>query len=306
MNAYEKQCIQAEAIPHPAAADKSNTKFCSVLKHLYIEPGIIQDYHQLARFHYRCTKLGPIAGIWAIRYRTQGKQGLVRSADRQVVPVPAFQCEPVAVIVYTYPAPNLAVRNRITQNFFARPDKAAGVSLLNRHVRCISRVIVDPRWRNLGLASWLVGQTMPRLNIAMIESMALMGHFHPFLENAGMRQFIPPQNPKTEKLIAAMESLNIKRDIWYDPNKVQAKIDALSNKDTQLLNRRINAFLGRFGRRRHQSPGLERTAFILEHLAHPWTYFAWLNPAKPMKGLRFQPVGAGPRACPDTVQRVPL
>jgi hypothetical protein len=267
-------------IPHPAAANKSNTKYCSVLKHLDIEPGLIQNYHQLARFHYRCSTVGPTAGVWVIRNRKPSRY----DSDQRV-----------AVIVYTYPAPNLAVRNVITQNFFARPDKSAGVSLLNRHVRCISRVIVDPRWRNLGLASWLVRKTMPLLNVAMIESMALMGQFHPFLENAGLRRFIPPQNPKTEKLITAMESLNIGRNIWYDPKKVQTRLDALSNKETQLLELRINAFLGRFGRRRYQTPGLERTAFILEHLAHPWTYFAWLNPDKPIKDLC---VGAGPRACP--------
>jgi hypothetical protein len=269
-------------IPHPAAADKSNAKYCSVLKHVYIEPGTIQDYHHLARFHYRCSTVGPTAGVWTIRNRKPSRY----DSD-----------EPVAVIVYTYPAPNLAARNIITQNFFARPDKSAGVSLLNRRVRCISRVIVDPRWRNLGLASWLVRETMPLLNVAMIESMALMGHFHPFLEKADLQRFDPPQNLKTEKLITAMEKLKIGRNIWYDPQKVQARIDALSNTETQWLDRRINAFLGRFGRRRYQTPGLERTAFILEHLAHPWTYFAWLNPDKPIKGLR---VEAGPRACPDT------
>jgi GNAT superfamily N-acetyltransferase len=258
-------------IPHPAAADKSNSKYCSVLKHVYIEPGTIQDYHHLARFHYRCSALGPTAGVWTIRNRKPSRY----DSDK-----------PVAVIVYTYPAPNVAVRNAVTQNFFARPDKSAGVSLLNRHVRCISRVIVDPRWRGLGLAAWLVGETKTLLNVAMIESMALMGQFHPFLEKANLRRFNPPQNPKTEKLITAMEKLNIGRNIWYDPKKVQAKIATLSNTDTQLLELRIKAFLGRFGRRRYQTPGLERTAFILEHLAHPWTYFAWLNPDKCVKGLR--------------------
>lgn len=259
-------------IPHPAIADKSNTRYCSVLKHLCIEPGTIQDYHHLARFHYRRSALGPTAGIWVIRNRRPSRYD---------------SGEPVAVIVYTYPAPNLAVRNVITQNFFARPDKAAGVSLLNRHVRCISRVIVDPRWRILGLASWLVRQTMPLLNVAMIESMALMGQFHPFLENAGLRQFIPPQNPKTEKLITAMEALNIGRDIWHDPDKVQIRMDCLGEKDAQRLDKCIDAFLGRFGKRRKMMWGLDRTTFILERLTFPWTYFAWLNFRIPVAGLAF-------------------
>jgi GNAT superfamily N-acetyltransferase len=271
MNAYEKQRIRAEAIPHPAAADKTNPQYCTVLKHLYITPGVVADYHTLARFHYRCTKLGPVAGVWVV-----GSHRPSRYDDG----------EPIAVIVYTYPAPNLAVRNRITRNFFRGPDRSAGVALLNRHVRCISRVIVDPRWRGLGLAGWLVRETMPLLNIAMIESMALMGRFHPFLENAGLRQFTPPENPKTEKLVVALDMLNIPRDIWHDPDKVQIRMDCLPAMQAQWLDRRIDAFLGRFGGRRGMMWGIERTTFVLERLAHPWTYFAWLNPKADVVGLK--------------------
>ena len=258
------------AIPHPAATDKSNSKYCSVLKNVSIVPGTIQDYHYLARFHYRRSTLGPGAGIWVIRNRNAAR----------------YDCDgPVAVIVYTYPVPNVAVRNAVTKNFFARPDKAEGLSLLNRHVRCISRVIVDPRWRGLGLAGWLVRETKPILQTAMIESMALMGQFHPFLEKAGLRRFNPPQNPAAEKLAAALEILGVERKCWYDPRAVQAKIDSLSPPAAEFLEQHIQRFLGNFGTRRDFSPGVCRTAFLLEKLAFRWAYFVWLNPDKPVEGL---------------------
>jgi hypothetical protein len=244
-----------------------------LLKSLYIEPGTLKDYQDMSHYHYRQSALGPIAGIWTVRHR-------IRS--------PYVMDEPVAVIVYTYPTPNLAVRNIATRKFFCRKNKSQGLSLLNSHVRCISRIIVNPQWRGLGIASWLVRATMPVMDVAMIESMATMGRFHPFLERAGMRPYCPPQDPVAEKLIAALESLNIGRNFWHDPDKVQLKMDCLFEKEARRLDRAIKAFLGRFGKRRKMLWSIERTTFILEHMAQSWTYFAWLNPKIVVKGLRLQ------------------
>jgi hypothetical protein len=260
-------------IPHPATRDKNHSQYCSVLKSIYIEPGTLRDYQSLSHYHYRQNALGPVAGIWVVRSRITSWH---------------IQDEPIAVIVYTYPAPNLAVRNIATRKFFCRSNKSEGLSLLNRHVRCISRIVVQPQWRGLGLAGWLVKTTMPILKVAMIESMALMGRFHPFLEKAGMRPFTPPTDPVAGKLIATLESLNIPRNIWYDPDTVQIRMNCLFEKEAQRLERAITAFLGRFGKRRKMTWGIDRTTFILERLIQSWMYFAWLNPKIPTEGLKLQ------------------
>lgn len=254
---------------HPIIQEKHRRY--SAIKALYIEPGTLADYQHLSHYHYRRSALGPIAGIWTVRSRIASWY---------------IQNEPIAVIVYTYPAPNLAVRNIATRKFFCRPNKPEGLTLLNHHVRCISRIIVQPQWRGLGLASWLVRATMPVLEVAMIESMALMGRFHPFLENAGMRPYLPPQDPAADKLIATLESFGIPREIWHDPDKVQIRMDCLFEKEAQLLERAITAFLSRFGKRRKMMWGIDRTTFILERLAQSWMYFAWLNPKIPVERLK--------------------
>jgi GNAT superfamily N-acetyltransferase len=238
-------------IPYPPSRSQLRAQRCSVLKTLYIEPGTLPDYLCLSRYHYRQTALGPIAGIWTVRSR---------------ITSPYIENEPIAVIVYTYPAPNLAVRNIATRKFFCRSDKSQGLTRLNQHVRCISRIIVEPRWRGLGLASWLVRATMPVMDVAMIESMASMGRFHPFLDNAGMRPYCPPKDLASEKLIATLVSLNIERQLWHDPDTVQVRMDCLLEKQARLLERAIKSFLGRFGKRRNMMWSIERTTFILEHL----------------------------------------
>jgi GNAT superfamily N-acetyltransferase len=260
-------------IPYPPSHSQLRAQRCSVLKTLYIEPGTLPDYQCLSRYHYRQTALGPIAGIWAVRNRMTS---------------PYIQNEPIAVIVYTYPAPNLAARNIATRKFFCHKDRAKGLAQLNQHVRCISRIIVEPQWRGLGLASWLVRATMPVMDVAMIESMASMGRFHPFLDNAGMRPYCPPEDPASKHLAATLVSLNIGRQFWHDPDAVQVRMDCLLEKQARLLERAIKSFLGRFGKRRKMMWGIERTTFILEHLSRQWTYFAWLNPKIPIEGLRLQ------------------
>jgi GNAT superfamily N-acetyltransferase len=256
-------------IIHPVIQKKHRRH--NPIQSLYIEPATLADYQRLSHYHYRRSALGPIAGIWVVRSRIASWY---------------IENEPIAVIVYTYPAPNLAVRNIATRKFFRRSNQSEGLALLNRHVRCISRIIVRPQWRGLGLASWLVRATMPMMDVAMIESMAAMGRFHPFLEKARMRPFTPPTDPAARKLIATLESLHIGRDIRHDPDTVQIRMNCLSEKKAQLLERAIKAFLGRFGKRRKMTWGIDRTTFLLEHLSQQWAYFAWLNPKIPVEGLR--------------------
>lgn len=259
------------SIPHPAANEKRYSSYRSIIQSVYIEPGTLKDYEYLSHYHYRTAKLGPIAGIWVIRSR-----GYFRH----------IESKPVAVIVYTWPAPNLAVRNLVTRKFFCKRNKSEGLKLLNSHVRCISRVIVDPQWRGFGLAGWLVKNTMPLLDVPMIESMALMGCFHPFLAKAGLRPFLPPADKTTQKLIATLESLNIGSEVWHNPDLVQTKMDCLFEKEATLLDRRIHAFLGRFGKRRKMMWGIERTTFVLQRLSNQWMYYAWLNPKRKVAGLK--------------------
>jgi GNAT superfamily N-acetyltransferase len=256
-------------IIHPVIQKKHRRH--NFIQSLYIEPATLADYQRLSHYHYRRSALGPIAGIWVVRSRI---------ASRYI------EDEPIAVIVYTYPAPNLAVRNIATRKFFCRPNQSESLALLNRHVRCISRIIVQPQWRGLGLASWLVRATMPMMDVAMIESMAAMGRFHPFLEKARLRPFTPPTDPAARKLIATLESLHIGRELWHDPDTVQIKMDCLFEKEARLLERAIKAFLGRFGKRRKMMWSIDRTTFILERLVQSWMYFAWLNPKQSVRGLK--------------------
>jgi GNAT superfamily N-acetyltransferase len=212
----------------------------------------VADYRALSRYHYRDAKLGPIAGIWALR---------------QASPYCRSEREVIGVIVYTYPAPNVAARNAATGGCFQGADNISNLRRLNGCLRCISRVVIEPRWRGLGLGTWLVRETLPLLDVPMVESMALMGRFHPFLERAGMRRFDPPENPNAVALRLGLATLGVEPEIWYDPRAVQARIDAMADSRRAMIESLMERFLGAFGRRRKTPPGVERTAFVLEKLS---------------------------------------
>ncbi|MEO6436540.1 MAG: GNAT family N-acetyltransferase, partial [Tepidisphaeraceae bacterium] len=59
------------------------------------------------------------------------------------------------------------------------------------NVRAISRVIVHPQFRGLGVASGLVRRVLLDCPTRYVEATAAMGEVHPFFEKGGMRRVVP-------------------------------------------------------------------------------------------------------------------
>ena len=62
---------------------------------------------------------------------------------------------------------------------------------INAHVRTISRVIVHPQFRSLGIASQLVRRVLLDCPTRYVEAVAAMGAVHPFFARAGMTMVEP-------------------------------------------------------------------------------------------------------------------
>jgi hypothetical protein len=236
---------------------------CSVDKHLQIVPGCLGDYKRLAHLHYRDSRPGPVASVFTLK-----SDGTLRDVHPSEV---------VGVVVYSMASPVLEMRNVATDHFFAGLDRDTQLALINKNVRRISRVIIEPRFRGLGLASRLVRETMPRMNVPLIEAVAVMGLVNPFFEKAGMTAYPSKRPARTVQLIEAFSLLGIEAEQLIEPRKVQKKIDHFSPVETEFIERAIKRFLKSHGRRRNMSPGLERTHYILTHLTARPTYYAWFN-----------------------------
>lgn len=235
---------------------------CSVCKKLRIVPGSRADYEELAHYHYRNNQLGPFVAIFAL------KPAVGTDLGRQAV----------GIIVYRMPTPGAELRNVATGDFFAGFDRATQLTLINKNIRCISRVIIEPRFRTLGLASRLVRETMPRMNVPIVEAMAVMGLVNPFFEKAGMKAFTAKMPTRCVRLIEALSMMGIERQKLIDPQKVQAKLDRLPGAKAEFIELETKRFLQSYGNHRYSDAGLERTRYVLSKLTLRPVYYIWFNP----------------------------
>ncbi|MHC4507398.1 MAG: hypothetical protein ACYTAO_00380 [Planctomycetota bacterium] len=237
---------------------------CSVYEKLRIVPGGLDDYKQLARYHYRESRPGPCKAVFVLK--SDGT-------------LPGLLCTTVVgVVVYSAATAVLELRNAATDNFFAGLDRGTQLGLINRNIRRISRLIIEPRFRRLGLATRLVRETMPRLNVPIVEAVAVMGLVNPFLEKAGMKAYRAKPHTANVQLVEAFSLLGIESTELIDAAKVQQKLDALTNARAQFIERSIHQFIKGHGRRRDMPPGLERTRYILSRLTARPVYYIWFNP----------------------------
>jgi len=236
---------------------------CSIERELEIVPGNLGDYEQLAAYHYRGERPVAVKAVYALRSREAG--GLLGR-------------RPAGVIVYTMPNPRVELRTLATGGRFAGLDRHTELELLNRSVRCIARVIVEPRLRGIGLATRLVRETMPLMNVPIIEALGVMPLVNPFLERAGMQAFEPRVPVEHVKLIEALGAVGVEESDLVSPQFVQAGLDALDRAQTDFIERYVAEFLKSHGTRRNLRPGIERTRYLLARLTHRPAYYIWFNP----------------------------
>jgi GNAT superfamily N-acetyltransferase len=236
---------------------------CSVIKKLQIVPCCLDDYKKLAHFHYRDSRIGPFAAIFAIK---PTKALGIRLGT-----------ETIGVIVYTMPSMGVELRNVATGNLFAGFDRGTRLALINKNIRCISRVVIEPRFRGLGLASRLVRETMPEMNVPIIESMAVMGLVNPFFEKAGMKAFTAKMPVRCVQLVEAFSIIGVEKEELIDAEGVQQKLDRLGRRGAEFIESQIKHFLQSYGKRRYERAGLERTGFVLSKLTFRPVYYIWFN-----------------------------
>lgn len=238
---------------------------CSVCKRMHIVRGCLDDYKKLARYHYRNSAPAAYAAIFALKLAE----------------------ETIGVIVYSMPSPGLELRNIATDNLFAGFDRATRLALINRNIRRISRVVIEPRFRNLGLASRLVRETLGAVNVPIVEAMAVMGLVNPFFEKAGMTAYRAKMPARCVRLIEALGIVGIEGEELIDPQKVQQKTELLGTQKPEFIKFEIRRFLQSYGKRRNMPPGLERTEFVLSKLTARPVYYIWFN-----KNLELRSKGA--------------
>ncbi len=155
---------------------------------LRIEPGTLQDLAALAQHHYRA---GPPATITRIL--------------RAMRAMPDGTDHLAAVLVVSMPVLNAIWRPLAWPGRFNTGDRRANARAINDQLRCISRVIVAPSSRGLGIAASLVRAYIANPETPCTEAVAAMGACCPFFRAAGMTEYNLPRTPHDARLHDALE-----------------------------------------------------------------------------------------------------
>ncbi|MFH1327299.1 MAG: ABC transporter ATP-binding protein [Candidatus Bathyarchaeota archaeon] len=143
---------------------------CTIYDNVQVKKGSIEDYHKLSRFHYRSKSHEESEGLRA------------RDCFKLL-----FKGELIGVIVYSRSYLNLKPRNMIFgKRYVFTPGDIHTANLINEEIARISRVVIHPKFRGIGLGYYLVKETMSKVDAKVIEALAVMARYNPFFEKAGM------------------------------------------------------------------------------------------------------------------------
>ena len=207
-------CVPPE--PSPPLSDHLGQRFAArpakfLAEGLRRRAGTLADYKKLSEHHYHAAS--PATATRVLVYEDPRPTVVGRYLRRPDA------TEVVAVLVESLPSLSCRQRDWATHERYAGhlPPRSRA-RLLNAELRCISRVVVDPRWRGLGLAVRLVRDTLASPTTPLTEAIAAMGRVNPFFERAGMTAYPRPTHAHDDRLIAALARVGLAaRDLTRTP-----------------------------------------------------------------------------------------
>jgi ABC-type lipoprotein export system ATPase subunit/GNAT superfamily N-acetyltransferase len=147
---------------------------CSLTKAMRITEATHADYKTLSQFHYRSGHCPAPRKIFALKRGT----------------------ELCGVIVYGFPSPFCFGRSQVWKGTLKE---------LMRDVSVVSRVVVHPKYRGIGLGVRLVRETLASAGTPCVEAIAVMARYNPFFEKAGMRRIA--ESKPNQRVTDALEQL---------------------------------------------------------------------------------------------------
>jgi ABC-type transport system involved in cytochrome c biogenesis ATPase subunit/GNAT superfamily N-acetyltransferase len=248
---------------------------CSLIKEIRVEEGSMTDWRALAGFHYRSHNVPPPRKIFVL------KRGQ----------------EVCGVIVYSYPAVTCFGRRLMLPKM--------GMKELNAQLSNISRIVVHPKYRTIGLGSKLIMDTLGLAGTEYIEMSAVMAKYNPFAEKAGMVRVVMQQPPKEAmKVLQVLEKLGFNRELLGSSRHVSETLEGLSTIQVAELKNTFSRFRHtRFSksfsyhlpygtvemyRRQIQEASLEKLAALIKicsFLLQSKVYMFWTEKMKSYVGM---------------------
>jgi ABC-type transport system involved in cytochrome c biogenesis ATPase subunit/GNAT superfamily N-acetyltransferase len=200
---------------------KAKAANCSLTRQMTIQQGTLLDYKVLSQFHYRQGQCPPPRKIFTLKRKN----------------------ETCGVAVYGFPSPMCFGRSKVWKG---------NLQQLQRQISIISRVVIHPKYRSIGLGAKLVGETLAQAGTPCVEAVAVMAKYNPFFEKAGMQRIA--ESKPSQHVTGALERLGelgfdcaLLGGVQYCERKVSevgreavsAVLEALSKRDASVRRRLV-------------------------------------------------------------------
>ncbi|MEX2216644.1 MAG: hypothetical protein WD768_21200 [Phycisphaeraceae bacterium] len=213
---------------------------------LRLRGGDARDYEALSEHHYRASRPATMTRVLVLEHATPALAARFGSCDAKP--------QAAGVLVESLPPLNSSLRDwALHERFGSIRDLKARAAVLNREIRCISRVVVHPQWRGLGLAVRLVRAALASATTPVTEAFAAMGHVNPFFERAGMTAHLRPPHAFDRRLIDAIARVGLDGADLALPSSLIARIEAMPATDKRFI-------VAEFSRWHRQTVGRSRGA----------------------------------------------
>ncbi|USN99696.1 MAG: ATP-binding cassette domain-containing protein [Phycisphaeraceae bacterium] len=187
-----------------------------------IEAGTTADYKALARFHYRPGRPASPSRVLRAVVKSGGGERLA------------------GVLVVTHPTLNGSWRESIWPGRYVGTDKARVARRINRELRRISRVVIDPRDRGRGIARRLVRAYLDDPDTPATEAVAAMGRLSPFGEAAGMTTYPLAPRAADDRLDDMLHAAGVEPWELLDPARVErVRPDAFVRRELEVWARAV-------------------------------------------------------------------
>ena len=143
--------------------------------------------------------------------------------------------ELAGVLSVSLPTLNASWRDLAWPGRYRSADPRTDAHRLSKELRCISRVIVEPSHRSMGVASALIRAYLASPQTPATEAVASMGRVSPIFERAGMVAQPLPVAPRHRRLLDAFEACGIETWRLAQPSTLLPRVESLEPPARSLL-----------------------------------------------------------------------
>jgi len=181
---------------------------CSILGELRYRSGTARDWARLKALHYAAGDPATVHSYHVLEWPGSG--------------------EPAAVAILSYPDLHSAARNLATDDAYRISGDRRSAQRMNREVRKLSRIVVTPELRGVGVAGRLIEHVMAESDARYIECSTAMGPYTGFLQRLGFREIPQTSGPAEARLLDWAVQQDAPADAPLDPEGFASWIDSLS------------------------------------------------------------------------------